>query len=141
MMPKSTDPPAGDGDLWMVVAVIQPFRLDAVTLALESLPGFGGMTVSECQGFGREKLGASDSTSEAEGIGDTSARRRTESVVDFTSKVRIEVAVAGQDRVNTVVEAIARTGHTGNRGDGKVFAWQLARVVRVRTFEEGAVAL
>ena len=141
MMPKTTDQPTGDGDLWMVLAVIQPFRLDAVTLALESLPGFGGMTVSECQGFGREKLGEGDSTSEAERVGDRSARRRTESVVDFTSKVRIEVAVAGQDRVNTVVEMIARTAHTGNRGDGKVFAWQLARVVRVRTFEEGAVAL
>lgn len=141
MTSKSTDPPARDLDLWMVLAVIQPFRLDAVTLALESLPWFGGMTVSACQGFGREKLGEGGSTSEAEGIGDRSARRRTESVVDFTSKVRIEVAVAGQDRVNSVVEAIARTAHTGNRGDGKVFAWQLGRVVRVRTSEEGAPAL
>ena len=140
-MPKSTDPHAGHGDLWMVLAVIQPFRLDAVTLALESLPGFGGMTVSECQGFGREKLSEGDSPSEAERISDRSDRRRREFVVDFTSKVRIEVAVAGQDRVDAVVETITRTAHTGNRGDGKVFAWQLGRAVRVRTFDEGAAAL
>ena len=99
------------------------------------------MTVSEWEGFGREKLGEGDTTSEAEGIGDRSARRRAESVVDFTAKVRIDVAVVGQDRVNTVVEAIPRAAHTGNRGDGKIFAWQLARALRVRTFEEGAVAL
>ena len=43
-------------DLWMIVAVIQPFKLDAVTLALEAIPNFGGMTVSECRGFGKKKL-------------------------------------------------------------------------------------
>ena len=41
-----------DTELWMVLAIIQPFKLDAVTLALEAIPGFSGMTVSACRGLG-----------------------------------------------------------------------------------------
>ena len=120
-------------DLWMVQAVIQPFRLDAVSFALQEVAGFGGMTVSECRGYGRGKL---DPT------GDSGARETpNEGLIDFTAKVRVEVAVAGQATAERVIEAIARTAHTGNRGDGKVFSWPLARAVRVRTFEEGEPAL
>ena len=112
-------------DLWLVLAIIQPFKLDSVTLALEAIQGFGGMTVSDCRGFGREKV------EEGSPAG----------LVDFTDKVKLEVAVAGREHANAIVDVIARAAHTGNRGDGKVFTWPLARAVRVRTLDEGAPAL
>ena len=123
----------GFGDLWMVQAIIQPFKLDQVTLALESIPWFGGMTVVECRGFGREKV--ADVGSEHE----VKAAQRV--VVDFTDKLLVQIGVAGRDRMNTVVAALASAAHTGHRGDGKIFAWPLTRVVRVRTMEDGGNAL
>lgn len=130
-----------DRDLWMVLAIIQPFRLDEVTLALEALPGFGGMTVSECRGFGHGKVGGEVPVDDVD-AGARIARRETElGVSDFTDKVKLEVAVASRERAQAVVAAIATAAHTGNRGDGKIFAWSVARAVRVRTFEEGARAL
>lgn len=116
-------------DLWMIMAVIQPFKLDDVTLALEQLPHFGGMTVSDCRGFGRGKVaherGAAEDVQRAQGL-----------VIDFTGKARLEIAVSGRADVDSIVEAIARAAHTGNPGDGKVFVWPLQRAVRVRTFDE-----
>ena len=127
-------------DMWMVQAVIQPFRLDTVTLALEELPGFGGMTVSDCRGFGQEKLADLDEASES--ATSHPRRRRTDSgLVDFTAKVRLDIATFGRAQADAIVDTIARTAHTGRRGDGKIFAWRIARVVRVRTFEESADAL
>ncbi len=127
----------GIPELWMIVAIIQPFKLDAVTLALEGLPGFGGMTVSDCRGFGRGKLG-----SESEDA-DRNRPREGEGadLVDFTAKIRLEVGVAGQDRADTVIDAIARAAHTGRKGDGKIVAWPVVRALRIRTLEEGAEAL
>ena len=133
-----------DTELWMVLAIIQPFKLDTVTLALEVIPGFSGMTVSACRGFGHEKLGEDEVEADrpdAEGRPRSPRPRAELGVVDFTDKVKLEIAVAGRDRADAVVEAVVRTAHTGNRGDGKVFAWPLARAVRVRTFDDGAPAL
>ena len=129
--------------LWMVLAVIQPFKLDAVTLALEGIPGFAGMTVSACRGFGREKLVDEVPGEGNRGESEASAKRHGADVdvIDFTEKVKLEIAVAGRDRADVVIETIARTAHTGNRGDGKIFAWPVAREVRVRTFDEDASAL
>lgn len=126
-------------DLWLIVAIIQPFKLDAVTLALEGLPGFGGMTVTDCRGFGREKLRPQEE--DEPGRSGWVGRRDDADVVDFTAKVRLEVAVAGGERAETVVETIARAAHTGRRGDGKILTLPLARAVRVRTGEEHAAAL
>jgi nitrogen regulatory protein P-II 1 len=128
---------AGDDDLWMVQAVIQPFRLDAVTLALKGISCFGGMTVSDCRGFGREKL-----RSDTAGVMDSNRiTTRAEGVVDFTSKLLVAVVVVGHSHADEIVDTIVRAAHTGNRGDGKVFAWPLARAVRVRTLEENAKAI
>lgn len=127
--------PGRQDDLWMVVAIVQPFRLDAVTRALEELPAFGGMTVSECRGFGHGKTAAEldrPSRSVDGGAAD---------VPDFTPKVRLEIAVAGAERTERVVRTVVRAAHTGRRGDGKVFVWPLARAVRVRTFDVDARAL
>ena len=134
---------ADDADLWLVIAIIQPFKVDAVTLALESIPGFGGMTVSDCRGFGHGKVsdeGVEGGTSEDGSRPDTVSARGTE-IVDFTAKVRLEIAVAGRERADRVVETIGRSAHTGRRGDGKIFALPLSVAVRVRTFDEGASAL
>lgn len=117
--------------LWMVVAVIQPFKLDAVTLALEAIPNCGGMTVSECRGFGKEKVVRESSRTHEQNAG----------LVDFTVKTRVECAVSGALGAEAVIEAIVKAAHTGNRGDGKLFAWPLSRAVRLRTFEEGVKAL
>ena len=117
--------------IWMIAAIIQPFRLDAVVLALEAIEGFGGMTVSECCGFGREKA------IEGRGCGVPAQS----GVVDFTKKTKLEIVAGSEVHAAEIVDVIARTAHTGNRGDGKIFSWPVSRVVRVRTFEEGATAL
>lgn len=126
-------------DLWLVMAVIQEFRLDAVTRALEQLPGFGGMTVTDCRGFGRGKL--QNEEDDAGTPGRPFSRARESGLVDFTRKVKLEVAVAGEHEADAVVETIGRAAHTGRPGDGKVFAWPIARAVRVRTFAIGEDAL
>ncbi len=123
-------------ELWMVMAVIQPFKLDTVTRALVNVVGFAGMTVSDCRGFGREKLESSD------GGEDQAQRYQSDAgLVDFTPKVRLEIAVAGRESADAVAEALVQSAHTGRRGDGKIFLWPIARVVRIRTHEGGADAL
>lgn len=122
-------------DAWMVEAIVQPFKLDSVILALEELPEFRGVTVSDCRGFGQEKLAAHDAASDAP------PRHRGTDFIDFTTKVKLEIAVSGKAAADRIVDAIVRTAHTGRRGDGKVFAWALKRAVRVRTFDEGVNAL
>ena len=110
----------------MVMAVIKPFKLDDVREAL-SAHGVAGITVTEVKGFGRQK-------------GHTELYRGAEYVVDFLPKVKVEVAVS-EDQVEAVVEAIVRAAGTGKIGDGKVFVYDLGRVVRIRTGELDADAL
>ena len=110
----------------MVMAVIKPFKLDDVREAL-SAQGVAGVTVTEVKGFGRQK-------------GHTELYRGAEYVVDFLPKVKVEVAVA-DEQVEAVVEAIVRAAGTGKIGDGKVFVYDLGRVVRIRTGELDADAL
>jgi len=116
-------------ELWMVHAIIQGFKLDAVTRALEQLPGVGGMTVSDCRGFGHEKL-----KTEEEDRGQPGDRRPEADLTDFKPKVRLEIAVAGWERADAVAQAIARSAHTGRGGDGKVFLWLMARAIRIRNY-------
>jgi nitrogen regulatory protein PII len=121
-------------DLWMVLAVIQPFKLDQVTRSLEAIAGFSGMTIMPVRGFGQEKL---DNRRE-DPTGNPHSR---EALDDFTEKLRLEIAVNGRHSADDVAAVIARAAHTGNRGDGKIFLWQISRVIRVRTLEEGQLAL
>jgi len=102
----------------------QPFKLDAVTIALREVDGFCGMTVSECRGFGQEKL-----------------EEKTDGLIDFADKVRLDIALRGRARADGAADAIARIAHTGNRGDGKIFVWSVARVIRIRTREQDNDAL
>jgi nitrogen regulatory protein P-II 2 len=110
----------------LVVAVIKPFKLEEVRAALTDL-GVQGLTVSEVQGFGRQK-------------GHTEFYRGAEYVVNFVPKTKIEVAV-GDDLLERVVETIQQTAQTGQIGDGKIFVVDLASAIRIRTGESGAQAL
>ena len=104
----------------MVMAIIKPFKLDDVRDALADA-GEAGITETEVKGFGRQK-------------GHTELYRGAEYVVDFLPKIKLEVAV-GDDQVDAVVEAIMQAAGTGKIGDGKIFVWELDKVVRIRTGE------
>ena len=110
----------------MVMAIIKPFKLDDVREALSEV-GVTGVTVTEVKGFGRQK-------------GHTELYRGAEYVVDFLPKIKLEVAVT-DDQVDAVVEAIMQAAGTGKIGDGKIFVWELDRVVRIRTGELDGDAL
>ena len=110
----------------LVTAVVKPFKLDDVKTALETA-GVQGMTVSEVQGFGRQR-------------GHTEVYRGAEYTVAFVPKVRIEVLVDDAD-VADVLEVMAKAAHTGAIGDGKVWSVPVDEVVRVRTGERGVEAL
>lgn len=110
----------------LVTAIVKPFVLEDVKGALEQL-GVLGMTVSEVQGYGRQK-------------GHTEVYRGAEYSVDFVPKVRVEV-VADDILAEKVVEAIVEAARTGKIGDGKVWVSPVEAVIRVRTGERGSDAV
>ncbi len=117
----------GDGDcMKLVTAIIKPFKLDDVKAALEVL-GVQGLTVSEVQGFGRQK-------------GHTEVYRGAEYTVDLVPKVKVEIIVDDLDADKTV-DAVVEAARTGKIGDGKVWVTTLNTVVRVRTGERDADAI
>jgi nitrogen regulatory protein P-II 1 len=109
-----------------VEAIIKPFKLDEVKEALSAI-GIAGLTVTEVKGFGRQK-------------GHAELYRGTEYVIDFLPKVKIEVIIpdALEEKVVATIVGAARSGKIG---DGKIFVSPVARVVRIRTGEEGEDAL
>jgi len=110
----------------LVTAIVQPNRLDAVKDALGRV-GVLGMTVSDAQGYGRQK-------------GHTEVYRGAEYTVDFVEKSRVEVLVE-DTTVDKVVEGIAAAARSGKVGDGKVWVTTIDSVVRVRTGETGDDAI
>lgn len=110
----------------LIIAVIKPFKLDAVRDALTKL-GVSGLTTTEVKGYGRQK-------------GHTEIYRGAEYAVNFLPKVKIEVAVA-TDRADQVVEAITAAAKTGQIGDGKIFVLGIDHTVRIRTGETDETAL
>ena len=109
-----------------IIAVIQPGLLEKVQDKLSEL-GLFGMTVSEVQGYGRQK-------------GKTEVYRGAEYAVNFVPKIKLEVAV-DEAIAEQTIEAIRETAETGKIGDGKIFILNLEDVVRIRTGEAGADAL
>ena len=109
-----------------ITAIIKPFKLEEVREALGEV-GVSGLTVTEVKGFGRQK-------------GHTELYRGAEYVVDFLPKVKVEVVVKDSE-VDAAIEAVVKAAKTGKIGDGKIFVWQLGRVVRIRTGELDADAL
>lgn len=110
----------------LVTAVIKPFKLNDVREALNEV-GVTGVTVTEVKGFGRQK-------------GHTELYRGAEYVVDFLPKVKLDIAIA-EDQVDTVVDAIVKSAHTGKVGDGKIFVTDLGQIMRIRTGETGSDAV
>ena len=110
----------------LVTAIVKPFTLEDIKTSLEQA-GLLGMTVSEVQGYGRQK-------------GHTEVYRGAEYSVDFVPKVRVEVLVDDFE-VDKVVDSIVRAARTGKIGDGKVWVSSVETVVRVRTGERGADAV
>jgi nitrogen regulatory protein P-II 1 len=110
----------------VVTAVIKPFRLDNVKEALEAV-GAKGLTVSEAQGFGRQK-------------GHTETYRGAEYQVAFTPKIKVEVLVEDA-AVTGVVDAIVKAARTDKIGDGKIWVTPVDTVIRIRTGETGPDAI
>jgi len=110
----------------LITAIVKPFRLDEVKEALKAL-NVHGMTVSEVQGFGRQR-------------GHTEVYRGAEYTVDFVPKVRVEV-VADDADVGRLVDAIVAAARTDKIGDGKVWVTDVESVTRIRTGEMGPDAL
>ncbi|OOQ51489.1 transcriptional regulator [Proteus mirabilis] len=107
-------------------AIIKPFKLDDVREALAEV-GITGMTVTEVKGFGRQK-------------GHTELYRGAEYMVDFLPKVKIEIVVA-DEIAETCVDTIMTTAQTGKIGDGKIFVFDVNRVIRIRTGEQDEEAI
>jgi nitrogen regulatory protein P-II 2 len=114
------------GEMKLLVAIIKPFKLDEVRDALSAL-GVQGMTVSEVQGFGRQK-------------GHTEIYRGAEYTTSMVPKIKIEMAVSDQ-LAPQVIETIEQTAKTGTIGDGKIFVLDLAGATRIRTGESDDSAL
>lgn len=112
--------------MMLVTAVIKPFKLDAVKEALEAA-GAKGLTVSEAQGFGRQK-------------GHTEVYRGAEYQVAFTPKIRVEILVE-EGGVTGVIDAITKAARTDKIGDGKIWVTPVESVVRIRTGETGPDAI
>jgi len=110
----------------LITAIVKPFAMEDIKSAVEAA-GVLGMTVSEVQGYGRQK-------------GHTEVYRGAEYQVDFIPRMKVEVLV-NDEAVDRVVEGIVNAARTGKIGDGKVWVTALQAVVRVRTGERGADAL
>ena len=115
-----------DGQLKKIQAIIRPFKLDEVKMALVDA-GVMGMTVSEVRGFGRQK-------------GQTERYRGSEYTVEFLQKIQIEI-VSEDEQADKVVEKIIAATRTGEFGDGKIFVSPVEEVIRIRTREKNLEAV
>ncbi len=109
-----------------VEAIIRPFKLDEVKIALVNA-GIVGMTVSEVRGFGRQK-------------GQTERYRGSEYTVEFLQKLKIEIVIE-DDQVDMVVDKVIAAARTGEIGDGKIFITPVDDIVRIRTGERSNLAV
>ena len=110
----------------LVTAIIKPFKVDDVKEALRAL-GVQGMTVSEVQGFGRQR-------------GHTEVYRGAEYTVEFVPKIKVEV-LADDDQVDAITEALVDSARTEKIGDGKIWITDVGAVQRIRTGEKGPDAI
>ena len=106
----------------LITAIIKPFKLEEVKEALRAA-GVVGLTVSEIQGYGRQG-------------GKTEVFKGAEYKTEFVPKVKIEVLVE-TSMAYKVMDVIAESARTGKIGDGKIWAVEIDRLMRVRTGELG----
>ena len=119
-------PKDGENAMKLVIAIIQPHKLDSVRAALVAV-GNEGMTVTEVRGYGRQK-------------GHKEIYRGAEYAISFVPKLKLEVAVT-DERAEDVISAIRGAARSGAVGDGKIFVVELDAAMRVRTGETDADAL
>ena len=110
----------------LIVGIVKPFKVDDVKGAVKEL-GVQGLTVSDVQGFGRQR-------------GHTEVYRGAEYTIDFVPKVRVEILVDDAD-VDRVAQKLVETARTGKIGDGKVWVVPVENIWRIRTGETGPDAL
>jgi nitrogen regulatory protein P-II 1 len=109
-----------------IEAIIQPFKLDEVKEALIAI-GIDGITISEVRGHGRQK-------------GHTETYRGQEYNVDLLPKVKIEIVISAE-RSDEAVRTLTQAARTGKIGDGKIFIFDVAEVIRIRNGDRGSAAL
>ncbi|HZX97986.1 MAG TPA: P-II family nitrogen regulator [Dermatophilaceae bacterium] len=110
----------------LITAIVKPFKVNDVRDALRDI-GVLGLTVSDAQGYGRQR-------------GHTEVYRGAEYKIDFVPKIRMEV-LADDDTAEHVIETIVAAARTGKIGDGKVWVQTVDEIVRVRTGERGSEAI
>ena len=109
-----------------IEAIIKPYKIEEIKNSLVEI-GIHGMTVTYVEGFGSQG-------------GHTESYRSAEIAVSFLPKIKIEVFVDDK-KVDVVIEAIIKHAKTGSIGDGKIFVYNIENAIRIRTEEEGSVAL
>jgi nitrogen regulatory protein P-II 1 len=115
-----------DGMVKKIEAIIKPFKLDEVKLALGDI-AVQGMTITDVQGVGRTG-------------GKREIYRGSAYASDFIPKVMIEI-IASDEMVQSIIATIGKVTNTGRIGDGKIFVTSIDDVVRVRTGETGEDAI
>lgn len=110
----------------LIVAIIQPHKLDSVKTALEAVD-VHLMTVTEVLGQGRQK-------------GFTEVYRGAKEAGGLLKKIRLDIAV-NDDFAEPTIAAITQSAHTGEVGDGKIFVLDLADCIRISSGERGGTAI
>jgi nitrogen regulatory protein P-II 2 len=110
----------------LIIAIIQPHKLNAVKIALEAVD-VNLMTVTEVLGQGRQK-------------GVTEVYRGAKEAGGLLKKVRLDIAV-NENFVEPTISAITKSAHTGSVGDGKIFVVDLAECIRISSGERGGTAI
>ena len=126
LQPPVKDFPKGDTAVQKIEAVIRPERLQFVRNALEKV-GYPGIMVSQIDGHGIQK-------------GITQQWRGEKYKLDLLPKTKIEI-IAEKSDINKIVNAIIQSAKTGSFGDGKIFIYDAKAIIRIRTGEEGSVAI
>ncbi|MCM1256454.1 MAG: ammonium transporter [Roseburia sp.] len=123
---KVVSMPVQSTGMYKVVIIAKLSRYDKLRRAMNEL-GVTGMTVTQVMGCGIQK-----------GAGER--YRGAELDATLLPKVKVEVVVSNIP-VENVVEAAKKTLYTGHIGDGKIFVYDVAKVVKIRTGEEDRDAL
>ncbi|QDV34484.1 Nitrogen regulatory protein P-II [Tautonia plasticadhaerens] len=120
---------APDPTMKLIIAIIQPTKLETVKLALSKVEVYR-LTVMDVQGFGRQK-------------GFTEVYRGHEFTVNLLRKIELQIAVNDEfiePAITAIIDA-ARSGPEGEIGDGKIFVLPLDDCIRIRTGERGPDAI
>lgn len=110
-----------------IEAIVREEKLEDIKEALDKI-GVPGVTVSQVMGCGAQR-------------GYTEVVRGTEVDMVLLPKIKLEVVVRSGECAQKTVAAIQKAAHTGCVGDGKIFLYDVAGAVKIRTGEEGCAAL